>query len=405
MKLDARTIASLDLPEGKDDKIYFDEDLEGFGCRLRRRQCDKRVRRTWVAQYRANGRTRRTKIGSTEKVTPVAARLEARRILAKVTLGGDPQGEKATKRREAARTLRSAVEAYLATKQQELRPSSFRVTKLYLTGCYFRTLHSAGVGEIFHPDIAARIGAIERAHGSSTAGAARRALSAFFGWAAAEGLLGRNPVNPVIGTRKPADPRPRDHVLLNDELVAIWRACQSDDYGRIVCLLILLGSRRQEIGGMCWSELDLDVGAWRLPAQRSKNHQPHFVVMPAAAVQILRAVPQQIGRDQLFGSRAADGFTAWDEGKHALDRRLNGVRPWHLHDVRRTLATRWGDLGVQPHVIEAALNHYSGHRRGVAGVYNRSPYEREVTAALAMWAEHVLALVEGRQSKVVPLRA
>jgi hypothetical protein len=59
------------------------------------------------------------------------------------------------------------------------------------------------------------------------------------------------------------------------------------------------------------------------------------------------------------------------------------------------------DLGVQPHIIEAVLNHYSGHRRGVAGVYNRSPYEREVRAALALWADHVASLVGGER-KIVP---
>ena len=63
------------------------------------------------------------------------------------------------------------------------------------------------------------------------------------------------------------------------------------------------------------------------------------------------------------------------------------------------------DIGIEPHVIEAVLNHYGGHRRGVAGTYNRSTYERAVKAALARWSEHVLALVEGRESNVVPLRA
>jgi hypothetical protein len=53
------------------------------------------------------------------------------------------------------------------------------------------------------------------------------------------------------------------------------------------------------------------------------------------------------------------------------------------------------DLGVLPHVVEAVLNHISGHKAGVAGVYNRSSYAAEKRAALELWASHVAGLVEG----------
>jgi hypothetical protein len=80
------------------------------------------------------------------------------------------------------------------------------------------------------------------------------------------------------------------------------------------------------------------------------------------------------------------------------------VQPWRLHDIRRTVATGMADIGVAPHVIEAALNHISGHKAGVAGVYNRSSYEREVRVALARWADHIEAIVEGTERKVVALQ-
>jgi hypothetical protein len=71
------------------------------------------------------------------------------------------------------------------------------------------------------------------------------------------------------------------------------------------------------------------------------------------------------------------------------------VAPWRLHDVRRTVATRMADLGIQPHVVEAVLNHVSVHKAGVAGTYNRSLYSPEKRAALDLWASHVLTLVGG----------
>ena len=213
--------------------------------------------------------------------------------------------------------------------------------------------------------------------------------------------------NPVVGTRKPADPKPRDRVLSNAELVAIWNACADDDHGRIIRLLVLLGSRTHEIGGMRVGELDLEAGTWELPEERSKNHRAHLIALPPAALQIVRTVFPWGEREHLFGARSVRGFAEWRHNKEALDRRLNGaVKAWQLRDIRRTVATRMGDIKIHPHVIEAVLNHHSGYRAGVAGVYNRSPYRDEVRAALARWSEHVFALVEGRdERKVVPLHA
>jgi integrase len=157
---------------------------------------------------------------------------------------------------------------------------------------------------------------------------------------------------------------------------------------------------------MRWSELDLDVGAWTLPAERSKNHRKHTITLPLPALTIIESVPRIDERDHLFGARAGAGFTSWPWRKQELDHCHAGtVKSFRVHDIRRTVATGMADIGIEPHVIEAALNHYSGHRAGVAGIYNRSSYESAVKAALTRWAEHVLALVEGRAGKVVTLRA
>jgi integrase len=92
-----------------------------------------------------------------------------------------------------------------------------------------------------------------------------------------------------------------------------------------------------------------------------------------------------------------------------LDARItatHGKLPrWTPHDLRRTAATRMAELGVQPHVIEAVLNHVSGHKAGVAGIYNRATYDKEKRLALNLWATHLLSVIEGRKSNILPLRA
>jgi integrase len=104
---------------------------------------------------------------------------------------------------------------------------------------------------------------------------------------------------------------------------------------------------------------------------------------------------------------AVSGFSGWHICKQRLDARIEKTtsKPsdWVPHDLRRTVATGMAELGTSPHVIECVLNHVGGFRAGVHGIYNRNSYAREMTAALDLWAEHLLAIVEGREATVVPL--
>jgi integrase len=205
-----------------------------------------------------------------------------------------------------------------------------------------------------------------------------------FNWAIRNGL--EIAANPVAGTNRPAEPKSRSRVLSHAELRAIWAACNGDDYGRIIKLLMLLGQRRDEVGGMKWSEIKGDL--WTIPEARTKNRREHIVPLTPPALALLPE-PRQ-GRDFVFGNGV--GFSGWSKSKEALDAKA-GIAEWRLHDLRRTMATVMADqLGVLPHVIEAVLNHVSGHKAGVAGIYNRATYSAEMRTALDRWAEFIGAL-------------
>ena len=401
MKLTAKTVATLRLPTGKDDHIEWDDGLSGFGHRLRSAGGD-RVRGTYIVQYRTRGRTRRLLLGSSDVLGADQARAAAKKVLAEVALGGDPQGAKQAQRRADDQSLRATITAYLEAKRLEVRRRTLRGIERYLRGPYFGSLHARPLDQITRRDVAGCLTRVVTHNGSVTAGRARATLSAFYSWAMGQGLA---EFNPVIGTNKPANLKPRERVLSDPELVAIWRACLEDSYGRIIRLLILTSCRREEVGGMCWNgELDLEQGIWTIPAERTKNGWAHTLSLPPAALDIITAVKRVDGRTHLFGGYGGHGFQRWSASKRELDTR-SGVSKWTVHDIRRTVATRMADIGVQPHIIEAVLNHQSGHKRGPAGVYNRSNYERETKIALAMWAEYVTALVEKRKSKILALRA
>jgi integrase len=180
------------------------------------------------------------------------------------------------------------VDEYLAAKERDVRPRTFRELKRYLTGSFFKPLHAIPVDTVSRRDVAARLVTITREHGSIVAARARAALSTFFVWAMQMGIVENNP---IIGTIQPKDSKPRERVLSDNELATIWNACKDDDYGRIIRLLILLGARRQEVGGLRWSELDPDNGRWLLPAQRSKNGRRHELPLMPMALDIIKGVP------------------------------------------------------------------------------------------------------------------
>jgi len=399
LKLDAKSVAALRL-DGKTDLIAFDDSMPGFGYRLRLSHDGSRVLRSWVVQYKHAGSSRRVLLGPAEVLGAEAARAAAKKVLARVHLGEDVAADRRERRDKDKLSFRSQVDAYLAIKAREVRPKTLREITRYLANPrYFGPLHRLPLDKVSRKDVASRLVAIGR-DSNVVAAKARDTLSTFYVWALQSGLVESNP---VVGTRKPKGNEPSDRVLSDTELVAIWNACEDDDFGRIIRLCILLAARRAEVGGLCWSELSLDSPqpSWSLPPERSKNGRKHVLPLMPMALDIIKGAPRLVSRDLLFGVRSEDGFASWGRGQIALDRR-SGIANWTPHDIRRTVATRMADIGVQPHIIEQVLNHQSGHKSGPAGIYNRSSYEREVRNALALWEDHVRSLVTGGERKVVP---
>ena len=337
-------------------------------------------------------------LGTLDALDVAKARKRARTAFSKAHLGHDPATEKSELRAQAAVTLGSVVDLYLPLAEARLKPRSFQEVQRHLR-LHWKPLSQQALAKVARADVAARLRSIARDNGPFAANRARAALSALFSWAIGEGLAD---ANPVIGTNKATDEISRDRVLSDEELRLIWRHAGNGAYGAIVRLLILTGQRREEVGGMLWRELQLAHGVWSIDASRTKNGLAHDVPLSPPAIGILHEQERRDGRELVFGEGVGP-FQGWSNAKTALDARVQKVlgkvhgdgftfKAWRLHDIRRTVATRMGDLGVQPHVVEAILNHVSGHKAGVAGVYNRASYAAEKSAALALWANHVDSL-------------
>jgi integrase len=393
MRLTDASVAKLTLPAGKSDHIVFDDALPGFGARLR-----AGAKPSWVFQYRVGKRQRRRKLGAVAALPASAARAAAVRLYSQTRLGADPAAAIEKTLAAQAETFGAGLDVYLRRKAEQLRPRSLLEVRRHLL-VHAKPLHRIPLTEIARRDVSRVVSHVADASGPTAANRVGSSITAYFAWTVREGWVDVNVAAKINTVHEDT----RERTLSDGELCQVWRATDSTEpYSAIVRLLMLLGCRRAEIGGLKWSEIDLGKATITLPAARTKNEREHVIPLSAPAIEILEAQPRREGCDHVFGERGDNGFSSWSRGKAELDARAPIAPGWVLHDLRRTVSTRMnGELGIQPHVVEAVLGHHQG---GVASIYNRASYLNEMRQALDMWAERVAAIVEERESKVVALQ-
>ena len=395
----------LIVPAGARDVQVFDDELPGFGIRK-----FARGHASYFVKFNIGHQQRRKTLGKVVRGNLKAMRSEASTVLAKARLGTDVVAQARTAAAKSTATLGDVVPRYLSARAGELRASSHTEVTRYLTKAW-QPLHAHAIDAITRQNVVVVVDDLARDSGKVAADRARIALSGFFSWAIDRGYLDNNP---TVNVRARAQNKPRDRVLTESELVEVWNACLDDDHGRIVRLLILTGQRRAEMGDLGWSEIRLEKRQIELPERRTKNGRAHVVPLSHEALTILEGIAATDGRDLVFGL-GAGGFSGWSKAKSELNeriakaRRQGGVKKampgWTIHDLRRSFVTHVSEHGfAPPHVVEAIVNHISGAKAGVAGVYNRAAYLTEKRQALELWSTHVVALVTGSENNIVQLQ-
>ena len=394
MKLTQDKINSLPSPKGRTSKgkylpgeaIYADAGkgaASGLALRLR-----EGGSRKFLISWMQGKKRRRMTIGDASVMSLEEARRKARKLLVKVDDGADPHLEKATKRKDDSQVFLARATEYLTARSRDMKQRSLEESRRHLL-THWKALHRLPLAKIDGDVIAEELEVITSRSGPVAANRARSTLSAFFGWAISTSPRFKG-ANPVIGTKREKE-ESREKVLTDVTLAAIWNAAPDTDYGRIVKLLMLTACRRNEIGALQPSEIALGDSLIAIPGERTKNGKEHKVPLSNAALAILSEARQLVGREYVFGE-GEGGFSGWSRAKASLDAKA-GVSDWTLHDLRRTAATGMAELGVFPHVLEGVLNHISGHKKGVAGIYNRASYETQKREALDLWATRLATIV------------
>jgi integrase len=369
--------------------------------------------KSWALRYRFDGTPKKLTLGRADRegaLSLAAARKTAIDARHRLEQGVDPAPEKQVARAalkqtaalRAADTIAGLSEQFLELyAKPRTRPRTYQQTQDVLRRLVQPAWRGRTVHEIRRRDVIALVDDVTRRNGAQMADKTLAVLGKFFAWLVARDVVEPSPCR---GVERPVRNPPRDRVLGDDEIVALWRACaEQDPAGQAVRLLLLTGARRSEVFNARWSEIDAAEMLWKLPRERTKNGVAHTVPLAPQAWAIVAAQPRFAGCDFTFthdGRRPIGGFSRL---KRDLDRAMQSAVPWTLHDLRRSAASGMQRLGVRVEVIEAALNHRSGTFRGIVGVYQRHDYLDERRIALQRWADHVEQIVSGKAAKVVPM--
>jgi integrase len=414
------------LKKGPTDQFLWSEDRPGFG--VKHTPAGKKV---FIIQYRMGGRacpTRRYTIGSYGRLTVAQADKEAAKLLLMVSTGTDPAAAKAERierqRTDDALSFPEYVQRFLDlyVKREWAKSYSFAesILRLHVTP----RLKDKNLPAIRKTHITAMLDAIP-----ANAVALRRNVYSvtrrLFNWAEGRGDIATNPLN---GFEAPSNVASRDRVLAGPELRLVWLG--SADLGfpfrPFYRLLAGTGQRREEVSGIAWPELDRAAATWTLPGERTKNGAPHIVHLSPLMVAELDEIAkgeEWPRKGLVLSTNGKTPVSGYSRAKRRLDAAIVAlaaeeadeagdgaepaeVAPWRIHDLRRTLATGLQKLGIRFEVTEACLNHLSGARAGVAGVYQRYDWANEKRDALNAWATQLELIVTGAQeSNVVPIMA
>ena len=377
MRLTEQAIRKLPEPE-KGNRIFYDDRVTGLGIRVTAASA-----RSFILNFRINGRERRLTIGSWPEWSTTAARERAKELRQEIDRGVDPLAEKQQLHTDLS--FGELVEEYLRVEASNQKRSKEYARMLKRDALpKWRNLRAA---DIRRRDVIALVE--KKADGAPIA--ANRLLE----------LIGRVynfgirceivETNPCRLVRKPGVERSKDRFLSREEIRNLWEALDGSWFTTQTAgslrLILATAQRPGEVVSMRWEDLDLDNGWWTIPSERAKNSLSHRVAICQTAREILQSLqpvakwvfPSTTDKDDHM-DRNGLAVALWRARKRKTDPLT--VMDFSAHDLRRTAATHMASVGVDRFVIGRVLNHVE---RGVTRVYDRHSYDVEKRDALNRW--------------------
>lgn len=390
-----RGVGSLAPPQSGAFVEHWDTILPGFGVRVFRSS----GARMFFLRYRAHGVQRRVSLGEYGLEPPcltlAAARDKARQLLMTVgDLDIDPMTQRETARRN---TFARLAETYL-TEHAKRRKRSWKEDQRLINKELLPAFGERPVTTITRDEVRTLIGAIADRPAPIAANRVLALIRKILNFG-----IGREQLsaNPAARLEMPGDETPRDRVLTDGELATLWRNLSRlrAPLADIVRVRALTGQRGGEVLAMEWAHLDLAHSLWTIPRESYKTKRPHAVPLSPPVIAIIEARRKIVPKSCPHVFANADGVLVLERVRKLRMGRLlvpaktrkADVPDVRGHDLRRTMASRLGDLGVAREIIAAVLGHVDASVTG--RVYDLSARLPEKRAALEKWAEHVLRVV------------
>lgn len=385
--------------------------------------------KAWAVRYRFAGKPAKLTLGRWPMMGVADARAAAAAAIDAVSRGTDPAAQRKAEEAEAIEAARIATDPTYADRDKVktviadfMKRHAVHNRRASDVAAMFRreiipAWGERDIHEIGKRDLIEVLDAIVDRGSPITANRLLAHVRTVWTWAVGRGIIA---ASPFAGIKPPSKEKSRDRVLTDEEIVWFWQVCErlGQPFGALYRFLLLTGQRLREGAEMTESEMKGNL--WTIPAARVKNEDEHTLPISEAAAAVLSGVERIKGKaGYVFTTTGISPVSGFTRAKGRLDNlmheianagRVQGaepiaIPPFTILDLRRTCASGMAGLRFPPHVVEAVLNHRSGTRRGVAGVYNRFDYADEKRQALEAWGRYVIGLVEGEANNVVKIRA
>lgn len=357
-------------PPASGQVLYWDETLKGFGLRV------TPGTKSYFAEARVHGKTRRVKIGSHGAIKPDQARDAAKILLGQMTQGQDPNSVKADKRARTI-TLGEVFEEY--KRSRRLRESTLKAYEGSMRRCFSDWL-TKPINEISKEMIEKRHKKLStqngpRGKGEAQADRAMRELRAILNYAAekyedASGrpVLTENPVKRLSKVKAWNGARRRQSVIQAHQL-GDWcekvMALENDKNNTMrdyLLLCLFTGLRRNEAAALRWQNIDFKAETLSIPAQQAKNKQEHRLPLSRFLVALLDARSKVRSIDNpepyVFPGKGRTGHLVESKFTVGEISRKSGVK-FMIHDLRRTFLTVAEGLDIPHYALKKLANHKS----------------------------------------------